>query len=96
MNERLITDALYEGGDRATIRRRELAFLTHLAGRGMTVQTPVANQQGEFLTLLPGGICATLLTWLPGRTPAEEDVANGVYFRAGAVIPSSRWRKASG
>lgn len=79
------TDALFEGRDRATVRLRELAFLTHLAGRGMTVQTPVINRQGRFLTLLPGGICATLLTWLPGRIPAEEDVARGVYSRAGAM-----------
>lgn len=79
------TDAYDEGLDRAALRRTELAFLTHLAARGLPVQTPVANLRGDCLTTLPSGVCATLLTWLPGHTPGEEDVAHDVYFRAGAM-----------
>ena len=80
------TDALYGDLDRVFLRREELAFLTHLASRGMTVQTPVANLKGETVTVLPGGICATVLRWLPGHTPCEEDVPHGVYAQAGAMV----------
>lgn len=79
------TDALYEELDRAAIRRAELAFLSHLAKSGLPVQKPVPNLRGSFLTMLPSGICATLLRWLPGHTPGEEDVAHGIYFRTGAM-----------
>lgn len=79
------TDALYEGLDRRLARREELAFLQHLRERGMTVQSPVPNLKGEYLTLLSGDVCATLLTWLPGHTPGEADLANNVYFQAGAM-----------
>lgn len=87
------TDAQYDGLDRLTIRRRELAFLTHLASRGMTVQTPVANLKGEDVTMLTGNVCATLLRWLPGHTPGEEDVAQNIYFRAGVM--TARMHKAA-
>ena len=87
------TAAYYEGLDRTAIRMKELAFLTHLASRGMTVQMPVANLEGDYVTTLSGGICATLLTWLPGHTPAEEDVAHNIYFRAGAM--TARMHKAA-
>lgn len=87
------TDALYEGFDRAAIRRTELAFLTHLDSRGLPVQKPVANLQGDCLTTLPGNVCATLLRWIPGHTPGEEDVAHNIYFRAGAM--TARLHKAA-
>lgn len=79
------TDALHGDLDRVSLRRKELDFLTHLASHGMTVQTPVTNLMGETVTMLPGGICATVLRWLPGHTPGEEDVPRGVYFQAGAM-----------
>lgn len=79
------TDVLYEGFDRTAIRRTELDFLAHLARNGLPVQKPVPNLQGDCLTMLPGHVCATLLTWLPGHTPGEEDVSNNVYFQAGAM-----------
>ena len=87
------TDALDKGLDRVMLRRRELAFLTHLANRGMTVQTPVNNLRGDTVTMLPGNVCATLLRWLPGHTPGEEDVADHIYFRAGAM--TARMHKAA-
>ena len=87
------TDTLYEGFDRVTLRRRELAFLTHLASHGMTVQTPVSNLQGDDITMLPGNVCATMLRWLPGHTPGEEDVDDNVYYRAGAM--TARMHKAA-
>lgn len=89
------TDAYYEGLDRMEIRRTELAFLLHLAAHGMPVQTPVPNRNGEYLTVLSGGVCATLLKWLPGHTPNEEDVAKDVYFRAG-VMTAKLHRAAAG
>lgn len=79
------TDALYKGHDRAAIRRTELDFLLWLSERGMKVQTPVPNQRGECLTLLPGGVMATMLTWLPGRTPEEKDASDDLFRRVGAV-----------
>lgn len=79
------TDVYFSGLDREALRRRELAFLSHLAGHGMAVQRPVPNKAGELISILPGNIRATLLTWLPGRTPNEEDVPKGIYFRAGAM-----------
>lgn len=87
------TDAYDEGLDRIALRRRELAFLSHLASRGMTVQTPVANQQGDLITLLPGKVCATLLRWIPGRTPTGADIANNVYFHTGSM--TARMHKAA-
>lgn len=87
------TDALYEGLDRIALRRRELDYLTHLASRGMIVQTPVANLTGELIATLPGGVCTTVLRWLPGHTPGEEDVANNIYFRTGVM--TARMHKAS-
>ena len=87
------TDALFDGLDRTALRRTELAFLSHLAANGLPVQTPVVNLRGDCLTMLPGGICATLLRWLPGHTPGEEDVAHDIYFRAGAV--TARMHKAA-
>ena len=80
------TDALYGDLDRVSLRREELAFLTHLDRHGMTVQTPVTDLSGETVTMLPGGICATMLRWLPGHTPCEEDVPHGVYAQAGAMV----------
>ena len=80
------TDAYYEGLDRAALRKRELDFLSYLNARGMAVQTPVASKDGEYVVTLPGGVRATMLTWLPGHTPREEDVPQGVYARAGAMV----------
>ena len=87
------TDVYYDGLDRAAIRKTELNFLLHLARNGLPVQTPVANRRGEFLTMLQNDICATLLRWIPGRTPNETDVPKGVYFRAGAM--TARMHKAA-
>lgn len=87
------TDAYYEGLDRAALRRTELAFLSHLAGKGLPVQTPVANLRGDYLTILSGGIYATLLRWLPGHTPGEADASDELFFRVGAM--TARMHKAA-
>ena len=80
------TEVYDDGHDLVALRRRELAFLRHLRDRGMAVQTPIPNRSGDDVTILPGGVCATLLTWLPGHTPHEEDVPQGVYARAGSMV----------
>ena len=87
------TDAYYEGLDRVAIRRTELAFLAHLAQRGMTVQTPVPNRNGDLITMLPGDVCATVLRWIPGHTPGEEDACDELFFRVGAT--TARMHKAA-
>ena len=48
------------------IRHAELAFLHHLANKGMQVQRPVAA------AMLPDGTMATLLTWLEGHPQAYD------------------------
>lgn len=79
------TDAYYEGLDRTEIRRTELAFLRHLADRGMTVQKPVPNLRGDCVTMLSGGVCATVLQWIPGHTPGEADACDDLFFLVGAL-----------
>lgn len=48
-------------------RRAELAFLTHLADKGLHVQRPLAE------TTLSDGTMATLLTWLEGHHITEAE-----------------------
>lgn len=80
------THLLYEGLGLTDIRRAELQFLIHLGRRGMYVQTPVANQKGELVTVLGDGTPATLLTWLPGRTPAQSGINAGLCRQLGAML----------
>lgn len=67
--------AAFDGGiSPVELRRTEMAFLRHLAAKGLPVQRPVPNRQGDDVTLLPGGVCATLLTWLEGEDLSSESL----------------------
>ena len=57
----------------------ELAFLRHLADKGLTVQRPVAE------TALSDGTEATLLTWLYGSSLHKEDMSPELLHQAGAL-----------
>ncbi len=68
------TAPLYDGVDRAEICRGELRFLEHLKDRGLHVQAPVRNKNGELVTVLQDGTPVTVLTWLEGRTLDKSDL----------------------
>lgn len=80
------TDMLYEGLNRNEIRRSELAFLTHLACRGMRVQQPVPNKDGGFLTIMEDGVCATMLEWIPGHVLEQEEITPDVCREIGGMV----------
>ncbi|MBR3764973.1 MAG: phosphotransferase [Clostridia bacterium] len=60
-------------------RRAELAFLTHLADRGLHVQRPIAE------TTLSDGSMATLLTFLPGHHITEAEFTPEMQHQIGAI-----------
>lgn len=68
------TAPLYDSVDRAEICRGELRFLEHLKDRGLHVQAPVRNKNGELVTVLQNGTPVTVLTWLEGRTIDKSDL----------------------
>lgn len=61
-------------------RRAELAFLRHLAGKGLHVQQPIAE------TVLPGGAMATLLTWLEGHRISEAEFTPELQHQIGSMV----------
>ncbi len=70
--EGMSTAALDGDADAVSLRRTEMAFLRHLAAKGLHVQHPVPNLQGDDVTLLSDGTAATLLTWLAGEALTQE------------------------
>jgi Ser/Thr protein kinase RdoA (MazF antagonist) len=62
-----------------SLRRAELALLTHLADAGMNVQRPVAE------VTLSGGIQATLLTWLEGHHITKAEFTTETQRQIGAM-----------
>ena len=84
--EGFITDSLYEGMNRIEIRRSELDFLSYLSRRGMRVQSPVPNKNGDLLTVLHDGVCATMLTWIPGRNLEKSDITEDICFQIGVMV----------
>ncbi len=67
------------------LRCTEMAFLRHLAAKGMIVQHPVANLRGEDVTLLQSGVCATLLTWLDGEALTADSLTPEICRKLGAL-----------
>lgn len=80
------TDYAYEGMNRIEIRRSELAFLSHLNCQEMRVQSPVPNRDGDCITILPDGVCATMLTWIPGWNLEKSDITEDICFQIGAMV----------
>ena len=60
-------------------RCAELAFLAHLHRKRLPVQSPVAQ------AVLPDGMPATLLTYLPGQTLKKEELTPGLLRQAGSL-----------
>lgn len=87
------TGPLYERLNRADIYKSELAFLVHLSRQGMKVQSPVPNSDGELLTVLDDGTCATMLKWIPGRVLEKNDVNEDMCFQIGSMV--ARMHKAA-
>lgn len=71
------------------IRRAEMAFLRHLADKGMNVQRPIAE------AILPDGTMATLLTWLEGRSLTNDDLTEDCCRGLGRMV-SNLHRAAEG
>lgn len=61
-------------------RQAELAFLRHLADKGLYVQRPIAE------TILRDGTGATLLTWLEGHRISEAEFTTDLQRRIGAMV----------
>lgn len=61
-------------------RRAELAFLRHLAARGMLVQRPIRE------ITLADGTMATLLTWLEGHHITEAEFTADMQHQIGATV----------
>lgn len=60
-------------------RQAELAFLTHLADKGLHVQRPLAE------TTLSDGTMATLLTWLEGHHITEAEFTSEMQHQIGTM-----------
>ena len=60
-------------------RRAELAFLTHLADKGLHVQRPIAE------ATLSDGTMATLLTWLEGHHITEAEFTPDMQHQIGTM-----------
>lgn len=60
-------------------RRAELAFLTHLADKGLHVQRPIAE------ATLSDGTMATLLTWLEGHHITENEFTPAMQHQIGIM-----------
>ncbi len=83
--EGISTAAFDDGLSPIELRCTEMAFLRHLTAKGLTVQRPVPNLRGEDVTLLKGGVCATLLTWLEGKALMPEICTPDICRELGAL-----------
>lgn len=80
------TRLLSSGLDPLQLRQQELDFLRYLSCAGMAVQKPLQDINGNWITILPDGTPATLLTWLQGHTPGPEEARTEMYEAAGAML----------
>ena len=68
------------------LRGEELRFLARLNAAGIRVQTPLANRDGEYVTVLGDGTLVTALTWIPGRTVEKADVTPAFSASLGELV----------
>lgn len=66
----------------------------------ISVQRPMKNKNGEFVTVLSDGTPATILTWVDGKTVEEIEITDEVLFKIGEMIGefhrfSKKWSKVS-
>lgn len=87
------TDAVYGELDRARLRETELSFLSHLAARGMKVQTPIPDTRGRLVSRLSDGTAVTVLSWLEGRTVDRRELSPALCREMGGM--AARLRKAA-
>ncbi len=83
--EGMSTAAHDSGLSPAELRRTEMAFLRHLAAKGLSVQQPVPNLHGENVTVLNNGSCATLLSWLEGNDLSHHNCTTETCQELGAL-----------
>lgn len=75
----------YVGLNRNDIYKSEADFLIHLKKCGMSVQTTIANLNGEFLTILIDGTSADMFTWIYGHSVDHNDVDGTVCCEIGKM-----------
>lgn len=73
------------GRPRASFIAGEMELLNLLSEK-MTVQKPIKNRYGEYLTQLKTGETATVLTWLEGSEVTARDKSEELAFHIGAMI----------
>ena len=83
-------ESVFCGYDRTALRRTELELLKHLHDKGMTVQLPVQNADGDLVTVLSDGTAATMLKWIEGRMFDATFVLN---ILLGIVLHIELWTK---
>ena len=79
-------DFFHNGIDTAALHEAELRFLEHLRTCRLQVQTPLRNQAGKLVTVLPDGTPATMLTWLPGRPLERADLTPEMGYVLGNML----------
>lgn len=79
-------DFLYGSLNRPDVYTAEMLFLQHLKKRGLNVQTPVADKNGNYVCSLDDGTLVTLLTWLDGRNPADCDLTENFCRQYGQLV----------
>jgi len=66
---------------------REMDILNALReGKDITVQEPVKNKEGSFVSVLADGTPATLLTWVDGETVDKLELTYDILFKIGETI----------
>ena len=65
---------LFEDASPVALMKGETELLLHLSKTAsFPVQTPIANKNGEYVTVLPSGIPAELLEWIDGE-PLDDEI----------------------
>ena len=79
-------ESVFCGYDRTALRRTELELLKHLHDKGMTVQLPVQNADGDLVTILSDGTAATMLKWIEGRILDKQEADVDLCREIGRMI----------
>ncbi len=73
--------------NRKVLIKSEVDLLNELSkAKDITVQSPVVNKNGEYLSCLKDGNIATVLTWLEGETLVSVDMTKELAFKIGEMV----------
>ncbi len=80
--------SFYRGNiNREILIKSEVDLLNQLSKeKNITVQTPVQNKHGEYVSCLKDGSFATVLTWLDGETLDSVEITKELAFKIGEMI----------